>query len=275
VSGNVRASATLQGVAAPRDATPLERALLARLPEAESVRRIIQGASWVLAVVRGTCGREAAGMAGIPRGLRGQCCVPGHAAPEAGQPLEITFDAAEPATRWARLLLSTDNGEAALGLAVINALLALEPETAAPIDGVDWLLARAAGRNVAVIGGFPFVDRELRRIARDVWVFEREPGARELHEARAPELLPNAEIVVITGSALANHTLDAMLSVTAPHAVRMLLGPSTPLTSALFPFGFDALSGVRVADAEAVAHAVSAGTGFRRMTGLQRVTLLR
>jgi len=239
--------------------------------------------------VRTPGGRRVAGMAGIPHNLLGRCCVPERMAGQTGNQvagdeaargetgsIELALDpAGEDAAEWARLLLSRDPGEAAAGLAVTNALLALDPEPAAEMDGVAWLLERARGLDVAVVGHFPFVDRRLRPIARRVWVFEREPGEGEVAENEAESILPEAHIVVLTGGTLANHTLDSLVRLVAPASALLLLGPSTPLTSALFPFGFDALSGVRVDDIDVVASSIAAGESFRRMAGLKRVTLLR
>lgn len=265
--------------------------ILSRLREGSVVERVLQGPSWVLATVRDATGRGASGMAGIPHVLQGRCCLPlaslagGGAAPPAAAsdrpapavgiavPRFVAGDGRD-AVAWAELLRSAVPGEPATGLAVANALLGLDPEPAAPIDGVDWLLERAEGRDVAVVGRFPFVDRRLRPVARRVWVFERAPEGDELAESEAAAILPDADVVVITGGALVNGTLDGFVALVNPGAARLLLGPSTPLTSALFALGFHALSGVRVTDAGAVAAAVAGGLSFRRMTGLERVTLL-
>jgi uncharacterized protein (DUF4213/DUF364 family) len=250
---------------------------LSNLRREALVERIVQGPGWIVAIVRGTSDQRAAGMAAIPHEVRGRCCIPGRIPDTAPQEtgFQIVPDEHEHGDRCAQLLLSPDAGAAAVGLAVTNAIIALDPEPAAPVDGVDWLLARAAGRDVAVVGGFPFIDRELRPIARNVWVLEREPRETELPENRAPDILPVADIVVITASALANHSLDRFLRLARPAAVRILLGPSTPLTSSLFAFGFDALSGVRISEIDTVAREVAHGVPFRRMSGLERVTLRR
>ena len=249
-------------------------AVLAALPEGGTVVRLRQSEGWVLAVVRAADGVLAAGMAGVPHAVRGQCCLPGGAMQPDGKvadhyPAEQDADA----TTWARMLTFPLAGEAAVGLAVTNALLATSPEPAAVRDGVDWLLSVAAGRAVAVVGGFPFVDRSLRSVAGKVWVLERDPAEGELHADEAAEILPQADFVVITGSALANHTLDGLLDWIRPETRTMLLGPSTALCSRLFAFGFEALSGVRVRDVDVVAAAIAQGVPFRRMPGLERVTL--
>lgn len=237
---------------------------------------MVQGPEWILATVRDRQGRRTAGMAGIPKAMQGRCCVPAGAAsprPIASGAIEVAGDERE-ALEWAELLRHADEGAAATGLAVINALLALDPEPAAAIDGVEWLLERAAGRDVAVIGRFPFIDGRVRPVARRVWVFERVPAEGELPESEAAGILPQAQVVVITAGTLANETLDGFVRLVDEDAVLLLLGPSTPLSSSLFELGFDALSGVRVLDVDAAVASVREGKSFRQMTGLQRVTLL-
>lgn len=253
--------------------------VLARLRAGARVERVLQGAAWILAVVRDPAGRRAAGMAGIPHAMEGRCCLPlveGAPRPAGpGEPgvLAVPGDDRD-AVVWAEGLRAPEPGVAATGLAVANALLGLEPERAAAVDGVDWLLARAQGRSVAVVGRFPFIDRALRPIASRVWIVERTPRAGEWSEADAAEILPQADLVVITGGTLVNGTLDGFVGLAAPDAELLLLGPSTPLTRALFDLGFDALSGVRARDVDQVVREVAAGVPYRRMEGLERVTLL-
>jgi uncharacterized protein (DUF4213/DUF364 family) len=250
--------------------------ILARLKPGSRVEQVVQGPEWILATVRDRQGGRTAGMAGIPKAMQGRCCVPGGAEPP--RPIDTGAIAVagdqRDAAEWAGLLRSPDEGAAATGLAVINALLAQDPEPAATINGVEWLLERAAGRDVAVIGRFPFIDGRLRPVAGRVWVFERAPADGELPEYEAAGILPQAQVVVITAGTLANGTLDRFVRLVPEGAVLLLLGPSTPLCSSLFQLGFDALSGVRILDVDAAVASVREGKSFRQMTGLQRVTLL-
>lgn len=266
--------------------TASTRLILNAIPRDAGLERLVQGPTWVVATVNGTGSRRAAGMAGVPHGLRDRCCAPRRLAESAtSSPGDADFPDARAAdlrfdpdrtsvSEWVELLESSDHGEAAVGLAVCNALLALDPAPAADLDGVAWLLDRAAGRSVAVVGHFPFADRRLRSIARDVWILEREPVEGEYGGDDASAILGRADIAVITGSAVANHTLDALLGAVAPGTPVLLLGPSTPLLPALFERGIRALGGMRIEDPDAVAAGIAAGESFRTMAGLRRVTLL-
>lgn len=53
----------------------------------------------------------------------------------------------------------------------------------------------------------------------------------------ASDLIPQADVVAITGSALINHTLDRLLSLAKRQATVPVLGPSTPLSPVLFEYG--------------------------------------
>ena len=176
----------------------------------------------------------------------------------------------------ARLLRSASPPEAAVGLAAVNALLA--PLAAGAVDGNarELLCERAEGRLLAVIGHFPFTER-LRAVCRELWVFERagrmQPG--DLEESSMDELLPHAEVVAVTGSAVVNHTVEAIVGRMRRDAFAVMLGPSTPLASCLFEHGFDVLCGTVVEDAPAVARAASEGAVTDQIPGVRRVCLWR
>ena len=82
-------------------------------------------------------------------------------------------------------------------------------------------------------------------------------------------------MVAITGSTLANHTLDGLLSLCDPKASVMILGPSTPLSTVLFDHGADIISGTRVEDEAAVLRTVGQGASFRQVEGVKLLTFTR
>jgi hypothetical protein len=174
----------------------------------------------------------------------------------------------------AALLRSTSPPEAAIGLAAVNALL--DPAAVGAVDGNarELLCERAQGRLLAVIGHFPFTEL-LRSACRELWVFERAGRLRpgDLEESSMDELLPHAEVVAVTGTAVINHTVEAILSRMRPDAFKVMLGPSTPLARCLLARGFDVLCGTVVEDPEAVVRAVSEGAVTDQIAGVRRVCL--
>ncbi len=172
---------------------------------------------------------------------------------------------------WAR---SPDLMQASIGVAAINSLLDVDEEKAVQINAADVLAEQGRGKNVALVGHFPFVPR-LREAVRQLWVLEQHPTGDDYPAEAASELIPRADIVAITSSTLINHTLDPLLELCRPDAMVMLLGPTTPLSPVLFGHGVDMLSGARVVDEAAVLRTVSQGASFRQVQGVKLLTFTR
>ncbi|HEY73239.1 MAG: hypothetical protein DRJ03_20485 [Chloroflexi bacterium] len=73
-------------------------------------------------------------------------------------------------------------------------------------------------------------------------------------------------------------TFDDLIRLCRPNAFVLLLGPSAPLSPALFEMGVDAVSGTLVIDPERVLQSVGQGATFRqikRAGGLRLLTMIR
>jgi uncharacterized protein (DUF4213/DUF364 family) len=151
-----------------------------------------------------------------------------------------------------------------VGVAAINALLPPQPERWSEVNAEDIITALGAGRRVAIVGHFGFVDR-LRSHVGALDVLERSPQPGDLPEDAAVEVLPRADVVAITGMTLVNRTLSRLLTLCSAEARILLLGPSTPLSPALFRQGIHILSGAVVTDIPHVLRAVGQGAGFRQI----------
>ena len=236
--------------------------LLSDVPLGGQVSDVYVGINWVLSVVQYNDGTRGAGVAGAPRALAPQADFPvGH------------YVLKQDAQTVIRFLLSDDESAASVGLATLNALNQRQGLALGDVDGADWLSAQCINRRIAFVGRFPFIDAEIRPFARHVWVFEQAPQGDELSAAQMATVLPQADVVAITSSSIINHSIDSIFAHLVPHSTIALLGPSTPLSAALFAKGVDALFGVWVADVEQVIASVSAGDGFQKMRGLQRKSL--
>jgi uncharacterized protein (DUF4213/DUF364 family) len=172
------------------------------------------------------------------------------------------------------LLRSDSPPEGAIGLAAVNALVGPTARDLRDEKALQVLQKRGADRNVAMIGHFPFADR-LREGCRELWIFERgiDRDEFDLGEEAMARLLPEADVVAITATTILNRTLPDVLAHVSADAFVMLLGPSTPLTPALFDFGFDVLCGTVVDDPEAVVRAVEQGAVTSQIPGVRRVCL--
>jgi uncharacterized protein (DUF4213/DUF364 family) len=242
-------------------------AILETLPKQENwqVDLLYIGVNWTISIIRNPAGEKWAGLAASPSFE----LVTNHLALRPG-PNRVEPGNALKVAHWAT---STDQVQAASGLATINALLRPDPALLEEVDAADWLVQHGRGRKVAMVGRFPFAAEELRPVVEKLWIFELQPQPGEYSGEEAPQILPHADILAITSSTLVNHTLGGFLSLVQPHTKVILLGPTTPLTPVLFQYGVDLLSGVQVADLSALLASIEEGVSFRKVAGLRRVTL--
>jgi uncharacterized protein (DUF4213/DUF364 family) len=164
--------------------------------------------------------------------------------------------------------------EASIGVAAINSLLAVDESGAVEVNAVEVLIEYGRGKNVALVGHFPFIPK-LRPAVGQLWVIEQRPVDDEYPAESAADLIPQADVVAITSSALINHTLDGLLALCRPEALVMMLGPSTPLSPVLFDHGVTILSGARVVDETAALRTIGQGASFQQVEGVRLLTFRR
>jgi uncharacterized protein (DUF4213/DUF364 family) len=173
------------------------------------------------------------------------------------------------------LFARSDNPlEAGIGVAAINSLLEVNEQGAVEMNASEVLMKRGAAKNVALVGHFPFIPR-LRAVTANLRVIEQYPAGDEHPAQSASDLIPRADVVAITGSALINHTLDGLLARCRPEALVMVLGPSTPLSPVLFGHGATIIAGARVIDEAAVLNTTGQGANFRQITGVRLLAFTR
>lgn len=164
--------------------------------------------------------------------------------------------------------------EAAMGMACINSLLTVEMERCVELNAGDLILEKGYGKNVAVVGHFPFLSK-VREKTKHLWVIEKNPQKGDLEESEMDRFIPRADVVAITGTAITNHTLDHLLPLCDPEAYVVILGDSVPLSPVLFDYHVDAVSGTRVTDAEMALRCVSQGANYRQIKGVKRLTMFK
>ena len=174
----------------------------------------------------------------------------------------------------ARMVLSPGTIEAAIGMATINSLIEVDERRCVELNAGDLLFEKGKGKKVAIIGHFPFVSR-LRPVTKELWVIEKNPREGDLAEAEADKLLPQADVVGITGTAFTNQTIERLLGLCRPDAYVVVLGGTAPLSPVLFDYGVSAVSGTLVTDPETVLHCVSQGATFRQIKGIRLLTMTK
>jgi uncharacterized protein (DUF4213/DUF364 family) len=197
------------------------------------------------------------------------CCV----IPEAGR---LAGRKASELIPWMRL---EDTTACAVGLATLNAVLT-------PLDGQDGavesdildLLLVHADDSIGMIGYFGPLVGPLKDRAKALHIFERRPNPDHgiLPESATKEFLPKCQVVIMTATALLNHTIDGLLGLCKTAREIAILGPSTPFMPEVFrSYRVTMLSGLRVVDPQQALRVVSEGGGTRQFGKAVRKLSLR
>ncbi len=181
----------------------------------------------------------------------------------------LTEKSAQELAGWA---LSDNFTEASIGVAAINSLLELDEKSLKEINASEVIAREGKGKNVAVVGHFPFIE-SMKSIARNCWVIEKRPFGDDFTEESASEFLPQADVIAITGTTFINHTIENLLQLCPPTSLIMILGPSTPMTPLLFNHGITFLSGARVIDEAAAIKTIQEGAIFPQVKGTRLLTM--
>ncbi len=240
--------------------------LLVDLPPA-TVNDVRVGAFWT-AVVLTVNGEKRCGLASTLRSdehHRGG----GPAVPQAGHLLELS------ARELAQMATGNRPPATSIGIAALNALVQQPSTEWIDLNAEDVIARYGAEKNVALVGHFPFIPRLRERVGQ-LWVLEQHPGGDDLPATAAETIIPQADVVAITGTTFINHTAESLLALCQPTAQVLMLGPSTPLSPKLFQFGINLISGSVVENIPAVLNAISQGANFRQIhrAGVRLVTMV-
>lgn len=174
------------------------------------------------------------------------------------------------AIKIAELSLSWDLSEAVVGVAALNALsqLAIEKNlnryTIAEGDLIDQIKIKPSD-TVALVGNIhPFVPKIMEK-TRNIFILERNPRLREANvfpDTAAEEIMPQATVAIITGTALANGTIDRLLELSKNAKEVALVGPTASmLPDPLFKHGVTIIGSIKITDNEKILQVVSEGGG--------------
>ncbi len=131
--------------------------------------------------------------------------------------------------------------EISLAVAATNAYLNRSDIHTGDTNGLD-VFSESEGK-VAVVGRFPGLEKRGFKPL----VIEMNPQEGEYPSEKSEEVIDQCDHVIITSSAIVNHTIDKLLRFARDKKVA-LVGPGTPLTPALFDHGINVLSGMIVTD---------------------------
>jgi uncharacterized protein (DUF4213/DUF364 family) len=197
-----------------------------------------------------------------------------------------------PALDLAREALGENGIRRAVGIAAMNALADTcwrhrphpEAELRLGIDAFDATEIRP-GDNVVVVGAFvPFL-RELKRRHQPFLVLEQDPATLKADELpffrpaeEAGTVVPQADVLLITGTTLINDTLEELLGLAKPTARVTMVGPTVSLLpDAFLRRGADILGTVRITSPDAFLELLAEGGSGYHFLGrsAQKVVLVR
>jgi uncharacterized protein (DUF4213/DUF364 family) len=198
--------------------------------------------------------------------------------------------------RPARELLreaSSDHGiRRAVGIATLNALADrcwdIRPHPSVELRaGVDAFNANdfRPGDRTVVVGAFiPFL-KELKRCGLPYLVLEKDPATLKADELpffrpaeMAREIMPQADVLLITGTTLLNNTLEDLLGWVRPEARITIVGPTVGLfPDAFLRRGADILGSVRIPQPDAFLDLLAEGGSGYHFFGrsVDKVVLVR
>jgi uncharacterized protein len=175
----------------------------------------------------------------------------------------------------AGLATSSSTLASSIGMASINALLAQPaPDQIRTINAESFIGEHGKGKNVAIVGRFPFVSR-LRNVVKNLYIIEMDPQPGEYGPEAGEEILLKADVIAITAMTLINKTFDHIIRSCPVKSLKVMLGPSTPLCTVMYEYGLDVLSGAIVEKVDNVLNSVSQGASFKQihMAGVRLVTM--
>ena len=223
--------------------------LISSIPEDLTVDECIIGINWTFV--------RSGSQAGIAMTFRSSCVSGMENGTYVGKRLKAV---AEGAKSWNML-------QASVGMGAINAFYNT-PEKMAQIDvekaetgtGESIFsvpLEDMTGKNVTVVGHFPFIEKKMAERC-NLTVLERDPEDTDFLDSACEYLLPEQDVVFMTGMTFTNKTLPRLLELTKDCRT-VLVGPSAPMSSLLFDHGVDAIAGFYITDVDLARSLVSQG----------------
>jgi uncharacterized protein len=235
----------------------------------------------------------------LSNGIAGACATPIKTIPEAvccpSSAMAMPFPGklrGRPALDLAKEALGENGIRRAVGIAAVNALADTgwrrrphpETELRLGVDAFDATEIRPHD-NVVVVGAFvPFL-RELKRRRQPFVVLEQDPATLKADELpffrpaeQADRVVPQADVLLITGTTLINDTLEELLALANPAARVTVVGPTVSmLPDAFLRRGANILGTVRIAAPDAFLDILAEGGSGYHFLGrsAQKVVLVR
>jgi uncharacterized protein (DUF4213/DUF364 family) len=155
--------------------------------------------------------------------------------------------------------------KSAIGVATINALtqLVIDSEKDGDYqivkneDGFD-LLKIEPHETVSLVGAFGPYIRRLKTMGNPFFIIEKNPQTLRSDEIRyfkpEPEMrsaIEKSNVLIITGTAIVNHTIDSIISLINNYKRTAIIGPTASMIpDAFFKRGVNIMAGVRITNSD-------------------------
>jgi len=170
-------------------------------------------------------------------------------------------------------LKTFDTLNVGIGLATLNSLIKI-PEKYEQFNVFDYLLEKSKDKKIVFIGHFEDIEK-LKGVAKEIVVIERKPKESDYLDTFQEYLIPESDIVAITGSTFANKSIKRILEL-SKDKYTIVFGPSTPLSEVLFDYGVDMIGGIVVKDDNKVFDIISQGGSLEKFKNyINFITLKR
>ena len=124
-------------------------------------------------------------------------------------------------------------------------------------DGFD-LLDIQPNEKVSLVGAFVPYIRRLKQMGNTFFIIERNPMtlrademAQYRNETQLGQTVAESDVLIMTGTAIVNHTIDSILSALGQGQRSAIIGPTASMVpDAFFGRAVDVLAGIRLTDAD-------------------------
>jgi uncharacterized protein (DUF4213/DUF364 family) len=182
--------------------------------------------------------------------------------------------------------------KSSIGVASINALSSLlfdqgieqDYDIHSDHDGFDFLDI-GPNDSICLVGAFAPYIRRLKTRGNRFAVIERTPDTLKAEEGpyyrsadQAPLLLKGADVTIITGAAIVNHTLDGLLKHKPPQGQVAVIGPTVSMVpDVFFREGVDIMGGIQITDPDLMLRIIEeGGSGYHLYNSCaRRVTFVK
>jgi uncharacterized protein (DUF4213/DUF364 family) len=158
-------------------------------------------------------------------------------------------------------------------MATINSMIDIDEPRCIEKNAFEIILEKGQGKNIAIVGHFPWIPK-LRDKVKNLWILEQRLREGDLPAEEAARILPQCDVVGITGTSFINHTVEGLLNL-CKNAYVVLVGPTSPLSSVLFEYGIHAICGSKVIDPDKVIRSISEGATFKEIIGVKLLTIAK